>query len=203
MTKRDRDYEQNLENAFSFTAKLGLNTPNFTLCKEKMYSRMEQSEISDAVVSALYYKNYDLSDVALQCFVWSHKLQLFLKEVYNIESLLTSGFLFQNGYPVFSESKRNIKNRLSNQNICTPVKFHTWLTLDNLMVIDMTYLPSIWFRNLYKGATHMKEEDYQKILWHNPLVLEDRSFCFKPIFVGHEYFEKVHVVPEVVSIVRP
>jgi len=191
ITPADTNYLQNFNEAIKFNQSLGLPIPNYT---PKPSIVFDKAAISNYVLHNLYLlSNLQLEDVAQKCFIYSKQLQDFLKIRCNINSIITSGCLFENGFRLFGDEKENIADRLNSNQAGPPVKFHTWLTLENYDVVDITYPASLWLDLKMHNREITSDEDYKKLVWSHPIPRQTEGLCYKPIFLGYDYFEKVKI----------
>ncbi|MDP4208431.1 MAG: hypothetical protein Q8928_06415 [Bacteroidota bacterium] len=191
ITPADTNYLNNFGEAIKFNQSLGLPIPNFTPKPGLVFDKVA---ISNYVLHNLYLlSDLQLEDVAQKCFIYSKQLQDFLKERCNINSIITSGCLFENGFRLFGDEKGNIAERLKSDKVGPPVKFHTWLTLENYDVVDITYPASLWLDLKMHNCETSSDEDYKKLVWYSPLPANSEGLCYKPLFLGYDYFERVKI----------
>lgn len=187
------DYEKNLIQAQRYTDQLGLTPINFTYNPSFEQSTIVKKEVGEFLSQYFYtHKQLNLEHMAGRCMIRSREAQEVLKKHFNIDSIITNGWVCDFNYiDTFQESKSIIEKRLKREYLGT-IGFHSWLTLPNYDVIDVTILPYIWFRDDKKSST---ESRYKGTLWSQPLI-ERKPFLYKPVFLGYEYFEKVPMVAE-------
>lgn len=196
---KDFDYLENVENAFAFTEKLGLEVPNFNFDRNLVISNEEKQILINSIVDKIYnIDELNIEDVALKCYLMSKEIQSFLYDKFSINSLITNGYTYirlNKVYRKFNfESKKSINKRLTDKNFNEPIKFHTWLTLINYDIIDVTFLPTFWA--ITDNSCFSSYEEVKKILWSSPSQ-NYSGISYKPIFVGYDYFNKVNINPKI------
>jgi hypothetical protein len=190
ITTEDKDYLKNFNEAIAFTKELSLPIPEIRQNQSIYYDKVL---LSDYILYELYTNSkFQLENVAQKCFFISKQLQDFFKIRCNIHSVITSGCLFENGFQIYGEEKQKIKERLDSNEIGPPVKFHTWLTLDNYDVVDITYPATIWF-DMKIHNCEVNDSDFKKLVWYHPFSDSTENLCYKPLFIGNEYFERVKI----------
>jgi hypothetical protein len=196
---KDRNYFNNFKESVEFTQEMGLALPLFEINPDVSY---DVPFLSNYILNELYtHSKFQIEDVAQKCFLLSKHLQSFLKLRCNIPSIITSGCLFENGFQVYGEEKEKIKARLNSKGTFPPVKFHTWLTLKNFDVVDITYQPTLWYYYKIKGQ-EVNEEEFKKLIWFHSSKESGDSLCYKPMFLGYEYFEKVKIAYRLSFIIK-
>ncbi len=196
---RDTDYLVNFKESVEFTKDMGLALPQFEINPDVSY---DVPLLSNYILHELYsHSKLQIEDVVQKCFLLSKQLQNFLKLRCNIPSIITSGSLFENGFQVYGEEKDKIRERLNLNVISPPVKFHTWLTLDNFDVVDITYPATLWYYYKTKDCD-VDENEFKKIIWFHPFKDSCENLCYKPLFLGNEYFEKVKIAYRMSFIIK-
>lgn len=196
------DYVRNFSKAVEFTKKLRLDLPGFSQDESLSFSKDERDALCDQILDEFYaVRGYKLEDMAFNCWLRSKDLQQHLLERHNLPSTITSGNVFAGNRQLFYESTRSIKYRLADGSPQSPPQFHTWLTLPNFSVIDITFAPSIWFETRFAGQGRPSSE-YQKMSWYNHWEIPKEQLFYQPIFLGYDFFNKVSIIPKVIPFRR-
>lgn len=189
------DYLTQFDDAIKFTEELGLQRPDFEFEPELDFTPRDRLHLINAILFEVYTKSkHRIEDVALKCFLMSKQLQSYLKSRFDLNSVVTSGYVYSTGVPIYHESKESIKERLINPSHNSPIRFHTWLTLTNHLVLDLTLAPTMWLEQRSAGI-EASVENAKKMAWFDYRVLERRFGYYEPIFLGYEYFTKITVNP--------
>lgn len=123
---QNRNYVRNFDKSIDFTQSLGLECPSFTTVPEFSFSENDKQDLINAILHEVYIDSkMQVEDVALKCFWMSNLLQKFLKRRMDLDSIVTSGYLYANNLQLYYESKNSIKRRLKDDSYNHPVKFHT------------------------------------------------------------------------------
>lgn len=186
------NYEYNFCKAISNTKKLGLKPIDDFENEEFRFSLEDREEIINIILHQVYsVEKLQIEDLALKCFLISNQLQIFLRKYFEIDSIITTGNIYINKLQIHYEKYSMLKQRLNNPNFNEQIKFHTWLTLKNLDVIDLTLAPNIWFDHKLSG-TELKREDYEKIAWVETKDTNRKGVIYEPKILGYEYLEKIN-----------
>ncbi len=187
------NYRKNFIKAERFTRTLGIEPPNFIYDPSFERTEGEKQEVANALTYYFYeYRKLNLENMAGLCMVRSHEIQDFLRDQFSVNTVITNGNVYDYNYHnTFSESKSAIKKRLFEKQL-TKIGFHTWLTLPNYEVIDVTIGPTMWAQYDQSLST---EEKYRSIVWTQPLT-DRKPFIYKPQFLGYEYFKQIPIAAE-------
>lgn len=189
------EYLLQFEEAKKFTKEMGLECPEFILEPELDFTAEDRLLLINAILYEVYTRSkLRIEDVAMKCFWISRDLQSFLKARFDLNSVVTSGYVHSNGLSFYRESKESIRERLNNPNHNSPIGFHTWLTLTNHLVLDLTMAPTLWIEQMSAGL-EASVEDHKKIAWFDYRVTDRKFIYYEPVFLGYEYFNKVTVTP--------
>jgi hypothetical protein len=187
------DYEFNFRKAILNSHVLKLNDYSNFEVKNYQIASDEKQKIIDIILYHFYEKkNLEIEDLTLKCFWISNILRDFLKEAFGINSIITTGNVYVNKLRVNYESYSSIRKRLLIADYIAPIKFHTWLTLDNLDVIDLTLAPNMWIDGIKNGSI-LNRKDYEKIVWNSTKKIDKKGIIYEPKIIGYEYFNKINV----------
>ena len=187
------NYIRNFTDAQKYTSNLGLTIPKFNYDPEFELSDKDKKEIRGFFYHYFYERmSFNLEDLAFKCMRRSNEVKSLLKEVFNIDAVLTNGSVYQDYMNLFDEPKSKIEKRL-HQECFETIDSHTWLTLPNYDVIDITIMPTVWVQYDRRSET---EDNFKGLLWTN-LQIDHKPFLYKPVFLGFEYFEKVKIKPKI------
>lgn len=181
------NYQSNIKKAFKNTEALGLKPCSSFEESSVVYDDGTRQVIINEIITYFYNeKKYNVGDIALKCFWVSQELQAFLKNRFNIVSHITTGNVYGAKLRINYESLTDLKKRLTHS-IQTPIKSHTWLTLENHTIIDLT-IPA----NMY---LEFNDPNFlYKVGWVT-IPFDKNSFVYEPLIMGYEYFEKIKVKP--------
>ena len=186
------DYEYNFSKAISNTKNLGLKPINNFEIEKFSFSSEERQKIINIILHQIYsVDNLQIEDLALKCFLISNQLQAFLKKHFEIDSVITTGNIYMNRLQIHYEKYSVLKQRLNNPNFKKQIKFHTWLTLKNLDIIDLTLAPNLWL-DFKMSGTELKREDYEKITWIEAKNIDRKGAVYEPKIIGYEYIERIN-----------
>jgi hypothetical protein len=189
------EYLSQFDQAISFTREMGLNCPEFILEPELEFNQEDRECLINAILDEVYVKSkLRIEDVAMKCFWMSKDLKDFLKKRFDLNSVVTSGYLHSSGLTIYHESKESIRERLTNPNHNSPIQFHTWVTLTNHLVLDLTLPPTMWFEGASKGIRTNKE-NAKKMAWFDYRITDKKFAYYEPVFLGYDYFIKANVRP--------
>ena len=196
----DLDYVANFNKAYEYTKELGLELPKFNIDVSLYKDILDfDKALGHNITVELFEKsNLQLEDLVANCFPMSLQLQSYLGKR-GINSIITSGIVYDTtlNKAIFEEPKETIEYRLSNPSaeIHNP-RFHTWITLENLLVVDITLPATLWF-TLLKLNKSIERKNFQGIICVSPETnYQQNSYCYKPLFLGYDYFNKVKITPQ-------
>jgi hypothetical protein len=186
------DYSYNFNQALINTTKLGLAPISGFEINSIEFSSEKRQELINVILHKIYtIENMNIEDLALKCFFMSIQLQKFLKDNFEINSVLTTGNVYVNKLQIHYEDYSVLKKRLKNKQFDDPIKFHSWLTLENLDVIDITFAPNVWIDLVMSGA-ELRREDYEKIAWIQTKEVDKSGAIYEPKILGKEYVERIN-----------
>jgi len=189
------NYLTQFDEAIRFTKEMGLECPDFVLEPELDFTPEDRLLLVNAILYEVYTRSkLHIEDVALKCFLMSKELQTYLKTRFDLNSVVTSGYLYSTGVPIYHESKESIRERLINPNHDSPIRFHTWLTLTDHLVLDLTLAPTMYLEKVSAGI-EASAENAMKMAWFDYRVSDKKFGCYEPVFLGYEYFTKITVKP--------
>jgi hypothetical protein len=186
-------YCHDLKEAVKFTTEMGLS---FVGIEFAPLPPLAIELLTNNVITELYnHRNLSVSDLALQCFRNSILVHDFLKCKLNIPSVITTGSLLRLRKNHYFECRETIKNRLQNTSVEYPKpQFHTWLTIGNHTngyIFDVTLYPTEWFLDRLDGLKRCNDSAYKRIFVNSIAENEINDLCYKPIFLGGDYFNKI------------
>jgi hypothetical protein len=189
------EYLFQFEQAQIFTKEMGLECPEFVLEPELDFTQRDREDLINAILYEVYTRSkLRVEDLASKCFWKSQELKSFLKERFDLNSVVTSGYLYSSGFTVYHEAKESIRERLTNHCRSDEIKFHTWVTLTNHLVLDLTLPPTMWMEQMAVGIQAPKE-DAKKMAWYDYRITPKKICYYEPVFLGYEYFTKINVKP--------
>lgn len=187
------DYRYNFGKAIKNSQKIGLNDFDNFQIKEFQFTQEDKQNIINLILHQIYInQNYRIEDLALKCFIISNDLKDYLNENFGINSVITTGNVYVNKLRMNYEPYSVLIKRLTSKNYNTPIKFHTWLTLENLDIIDLTFAPNLWIDAAMSG-TNLNRKDYEKIVWNTTNKIDKNGIIYEPKIIGYEYFEKINI----------
>jgi len=186
------NYSYNFNKALKNTEKLGLAPISDFEINSIEFSFEKKQELINIILHQIYtVEKMNIEDLALKCFFISIQLQKFLKDNFKINSVLTTGNVYVNKLQIHYEEYSFLKERLKSKQFNDPIKFHSWLTLENLDVIDITLAPNMWIDSMISG-TELRREDYEKIAWVQTKEVNKNGAVYEPKIVGKEYIERIN-----------
>ena len=194
------DYRFNFEKAINNSRKIGLNKIDNFEIKQFQFTEEYKQDLINLILTQVYtIQNCKIEDLALKCCFVSKDLKDYLKENFGINSVITTGNVYVNKLQINYEPYSKLKKRLSNKNYNAPIKFHTWLTLENLDVIDLTFAPNMWLDAKMCGR-NLNREDYEKIGWISINRVDKNGAVYEPKIVGSEYFKRINIPINIIAI---
>jgi len=187
------NYKKNFKAAVRRSQNLGLFTNQSFSIQDMEFSISDKEQIVGLILEAVYdVGKFQLEDLAHKCFIVSNYLQKFLYQNLEINSVVTTGNLYNNRLQINYEPLKSLKRRLKDS-LYTPIfKGHAWLTLENMDVIDLSIVPNMWLEGISLGELELRE-NYQKIVWTDTKHEDRKSLVYEPLIIGFEYFEKIRL----------
>lgn len=201
-SRSNADYVHNFLKAVEFTKKLDLPLPSFRQDENLSFSKEERGELCNQILDEFYFaRRFQLEDMALNCWARSKDLQQYLLEQHDLPSTITNGNVFAGSRQLFYESTKSIKYRLVDKLPQSPPRFHTWLTLPNFSVIDITFAPTLWLEFNLAGQRKPMNE-HQRISWYDHWEVPREQLFYQPIFLGSDFFTRIKITPKVIPFLK-
>jgi hypothetical protein len=189
VTKSDYDYERNLNKALSNTKSFGLSIENFEI---DLRVNVDIDSLLNVANETIYFR-YPRELIAGRCHQMSMELSKAIKTKFNINSVVTSGYLICNKggdiSKVFYEPLYFLRNRIGRKtNREFPI--HCWVTLPNMVIVDVTVLSTLQTI----GSSSHQTLDYRQSYFISGKIQSSKSeFCYQPIMVGNEFIESLNL----------
>lgn len=185
------NYSRNFSKAIFNSYRLGLT--EFDHFEEKDINDELISEMKQNILNQIYaVQKLEIEDLALKCTWVSQALREFILKNYGLNSFVTTGNLYHSKLPINYEGFSTMKRRLRDQDFAPPCRSHTWLTLENLDIVDLTLGPNMAIVKLHLG-NEIVRKDYEKLLWMKTRNFDKNGLVYEPKIIGSEYFKKINL----------
>lgn len=184
-------YLERLEKALIRNKKYGLKLDENLLPLKPVFSKDTKQQIFQLCADALYEFGYSTSShLASRCTPVHLMLQQLLKNILDVDSVITIGDRYWDDYIYCSMSEDSISKELDNPNILEPVKAHVWLTLSDGTILDCT--AEAHADMLFKRGEHPAHECIMFVEVNEPE--NPKTGYHRPFLVGPDFLIKTGVV---------
>lgn len=126
-----------------------------------------------------YLNHLDYASITANCSPFHYFVLPIIKNILGCNAYLTTGYIIGNNKTMFEISLNDVNICLDNKKMTS--QHHTWITLDNYEVIDLTILTSI-------GIINGINEYIGQVVHNHPDKMLDLSY--HPIIIGDDFFNK-------------
>lgn len=184
----NKTYEELMYEAYLFTQKMGLDMSDVRLTSVSINSSL----ISDTLSEYIDNHCFTLDKLCLNCFNACIDIQVFFKSVRGIDTIVTSGNLYEGNSVCFFQSKEEICAMLGNSS--AQCKFHTWLTIGDY-ILDPTIMLTFYYRDKQNGIYRYTQKDYASVIFQKSEGNLHSHLKYEPLFLGKTYFLATRFMP--------
>ena len=180
-------YAQRLTEAYAFTKdKFGekLNLSDIVI-PIKEYDIQSMNVLLSAIID--YLNSKDLDEIAFNCSIVCIDIQNLLKEKFDVNAIVTSGYITRNNRKRYYVNRAEIIFQFGKSKMY--LKHHVWLTV-GAYIVDPTLMASIFTINPDAFSINTFQKNGVIFYKHKDekIRIENDSYGYMPLFVGKQYY---------------
>lgn len=175
--------------AFYRTQQLELKEPHLNLS----FKHLINAQTQDAFIKEIYREPLAMGDVFCKCIEFHLNEIPSVIKTFGVKPVLTTGYILHNGNALFKFPTSDLKAYLAGEKSIDRLNLHVWLTLPSMEIIDLTLATTLAIVLANYFISHGSLPDF--ILGTPAALKRESNLIYKPVLVGHHFYEKIGVLP--------